>query len=283
MKLFDTDNYRFILWRKFLPWLIQNGAQKNDPHDYFLVYVRDTENTRYILKKHEGRNVVLCPMHKREDVSVSVKDISEMQAEIIHYKRNGFQAYKGIIPFAFDHYTKIITLKTGLARLKGRCISGLKADTETISRDRYNLLRLLVTDYVNQRPSRVSSGFTQREVIAMLYGTLWYKHIKNESFSRKISLLLESLVLTGDLSEEGKVYYVQGQAITTMVEYEKENQRVTHQQKMQKKITRFMFTITLSTLLIILVLLSMAGVVDLAAVWQKILQIKPLRFLMNFI
>ncbi|HAS0793261.1 hypothetical protein LN389_06735 [Enterobacter hormaechei subsp. steigerwaltii] len=95
--------------------------------------------------------------------------------------------------------------------------------------------------------------------------------------------MLESLVLTGDLSEEGKVYYVQGQAITTMVEYEKENQRVTHQQKMQKKITRFMFAITLSTLLIILVLLSMAGVVDLAAVWQKILQIKPLRFLMNFI
>lgn len=44
-----------------------------------------------------------------------------------------------------------------------------------------------------------------------------------------------------------------------------------------------MFAITLSTLLIILVLLSMAGVVDLAAVWQKILQIKPLRFLMNFI
>ena len=76
---------------------------------------------------------------------------------------------------------------------------------------------------------------------------------------------------------------MQGQAITTMVEYEKEDQRVTHQQKMQKKITRFMFAITLSTLLIILVLLSMAGVVDLAAVWQKILQIKPLRFLMNFI
>ena len=90
-------------------------------------------------------------------------------------------------------------------------------------------------------------------------------------------------MITGDLSEEGKVYYVQGQAITTMVEYEKEDQRVTHQQKMQKKITRFMFAITLSTLLIILVLLSMAGVVDLAAVWQKILQIKPLRFLMNFI
>ncbi|CAH3518282.1 hypothetical protein L348_07128 [Enterobacter sp. MGH 2] len=30
MKLFDTDNYRLILWRKFLPWLIQNGAQKKN-------------------------------------------------------------------------------------------------------------------------------------------------------------------------------------------------------------------------------------------------------------
>ncbi len=31
MKLFDTVNYRLILWRKFLPWLIQNGAQKKQP------------------------------------------------------------------------------------------------------------------------------------------------------------------------------------------------------------------------------------------------------------
>ena len=46
MKLFDTDNYRLILWRKFLPWLIQNGAQKNNPHDYFLVYLKDADNTR---------------------------------------------------------------------------------------------------------------------------------------------------------------------------------------------------------------------------------------------
>lgn len=283
MTLFNTDKFRFILWRKFLPWLLQNGAQKNDPHNYFLVYLKDADNTRYILKNRNDSNVVLCSMHKKEDISVSLAELSEMQAEIIHYKRDGFQAYKGIIPFSFDYYTRIITLKIGLARLKGCCISGLKSESETISRDRYNLLRLLVTDYVNQRPSRISSGFTQREVIAMLYGTLWYKHIKNEAFSRKIMLLLESLVITGDLSEEGKVYFVQGQAITTMVEYEKEEQRVTHQQRMEKNLTRFMFAITLSTLMIILALLAMAGIVDLTAVWQKILQIKPLRFLMNFI
>lgn len=283
MNMINISKFKLSLWRKFLPWLEENGAQKNDPHDYFLVYFKDADNTRYILKKVNDDDVVLCMMHKNEDIRKRVEEISEMQTEIIHYKRHYFQAYKGIIPFVIDHYSKVISLKTGLARLKGKCISELKSDSETISRDRYNLLRLLVTDYVNQRPSRVSSGFTQREVIAMLYGTLWYKHIKNESFSRKITLLLESLVITGDLTEEGKVYYVQGQAITSMVEYEKEDQRILHQQKMQKNITRFLFVITLSTLLMMLVLLSMAGIVDLTSLWHKILEIKPLRFLMNFI
>lgn len=64
------------------------------------------------------------------------------------------------------------------------------------------------------------------EVIALLYGTLWYKH---------------------------------------------------------KNIVRFMFVITVATLLIILVLLGMAGIVDLSAIWQKILQIKPVRFMLKFI
>ena len=45
-------------------------------------------------------------------------------------------------------------------------------------------------------------------------------------------------MITGDLSEEGKVYYVQGQAITTMVEYEKEDQRGNASAKCSKKITR---------------------------------------------
>ncbi|MNC77019.1 hypothetical protein D3C75_1288690 [compost metagenome] len=55
------------------------------------------------------------------------------------------------------------------------------------------------------------------------------------------------------------------------------------QQKMHKNIVRFMLVITVATLLIILVLLAMAGIVDLHAIWQKILHIKPVRFLLKFI
>lgn len=289
MSIININRLELFLWRKYLPLLQNNSAAKGNPHDYFSVFLKDAENNRYILKDVQGCDnaqdaaLSLSSLYQGGDSVKKLVDIPEMDAEIVHYKKNYAQTYKSIFLFALDRTLKVITLKTQLARLKGRVVSGAKSDTETISRDRFNLLRLLVASYVNQRPSRTSSGFSLDEVIALLYGTLWYKHIKNEAFRRKIKLLMESLVISGDLTENQGAYYVQGQAITTLVEYEKEDRRVSQQQKMHKNIVRFMFVITVATLLIILVLLGMAGIVDLAAIWQKILQIKPVRFMLKFI
>lgn len=289
MSIIDTNKLQLFLWRKYLPFLHHNSAAKGTPYDYFSVFFKDSDNNRYILKEihitDNGQNgyVSLSSLYQTSEINKKLIDIPEMDAELVHYKKNYTQRYTGIIAFAIDRTLKIVTLKSQIARLKGKVVSGTEATTETISRDRFNLLRLLVASYVNQRPSRTSSGFSQDEVIALLYGTLWYKHIKNEAFRRKIKLLLESLVISGDLTETQGGYYVQGQAITTLVEYEKENRRVSQQQKMHKNIVRFMFVITVATLLIILVLLGMAGIVDLTAIWQKILQIKPIRFMLKFI
>ena len=289
MSIIDTNKLQLFLWRKYLPFLHHNSAAKGTPYDYFSVFFKDSDNNRYILKEihitdnEQNSYVSLSSLFQTSEINKKFIDIPEMDAELVHYKKNYTQRYTGIIAFAIDRTLKIVTLKSQFARLKGKVVSGTKATTETISRDRFNLLRLLVASYVNQRPSRTSSGFSQDEVIALLYGTLWYKHIKNEAFRRKIKLLLESLVISGDLTETQGGYYVQGQAITTLVEYEKEDRRVSQQQKMHKNIVRFMFVITVATLLIILVLLGMAGIVDLTAIWQKILQIKPIRFMLKFI
>ncbi|WP_212025513.1 hypothetical protein [Citrobacter portucalensis] len=279
------NKIQLFLWRKYLPWLQRNGAEKGTPHDYYSVFIQDTTNTRYRFKTLQGdqHTLVLSVLLQETEVNKDIADLKEMEPEIVHYKKNYSLRYNSIILFALDHTLKIITLKTAIARIKGWLVSGLKSDKETISRDRFNLLRLLVAHYVNQRPSRTSSGFSRDEVITLLHGTLWYKHIKNESFRRKITLLLESLVITGDLTERQGSYYVEGQAITTLVEHEKEERRVLQQQKMHKNIVRFMLVITVATLLIILVLLAMAGIVDLHAIWQKILQIKPVRFLLKLI
>jgi len=289
MSIINPDKIQLFLWRKYLPWLYRHSAAKSTPYDYYSVFFKDADNNRYILKEvHDNDTgqdgyLSLSSLYQNGDINKKIVDIPEMDAEIIHHRKYYSQPYKSIIAFAIDRALKIVTLKTHISRLKGRVVSEAKSDTETISRDRFNLLRLLVASYVNQRPSRTSSGFSHDEVIALLYGTLWYKHIKNEAYSRKLKLLLESLVISGDLTEKQGNYYVQGQAITTLVEYEKENRRFSQQQKIHKNIVRFMFVITVAILLIILVLLSMAGIVDLSVIWQKILQIKPVRFMLKFI
>ncbi|EAW0724324.1 hypothetical protein BKF00_04485 [Salmonella enterica] len=277
------------LWRYNLPFLVANSADKETPHDYYSVFLRDAENERYIFQAVRDdeaigeEKLVLSALLKGESVEKKIDTLPELESEIVHYKKNHFLKYQNIFIFTLDRYLKIITLKNALARMKGKLVSSLKSDRETITSDRFNLLQLLVANDIHQRPSRVASGFSQDEVITLLYGTLWYKHLYNESFRRKIRLLLESLVLTGDLTETQGRYYVQGQAITTLVEHQKEEKRVTQQQKMHRNIVRFMLVITVSTILIILVLLAMAGIIDLHAVWQKILEIKPVRFLLKFI
>lgn len=276
-------------WLKYLPWLSLHGASRGIHYDYFSVFFKDAKNTRYALNSIEKSSdtnqdsILLTPLPHGVLVKKNIHEIIEMEPEIIHFKVNYKLNYKSIFAFAIDHHLKIITLKTILARIKGSILSGLKSDVETISSDRYQLLRLLVAQHVNQRPSRSSSGFRIDEVISLLYGTLWYKHIKNESFRRRIKLLLESLVISGDLTEKDEVYFVQGQSVTTLVEYEKEEKRAVLQQKMHINIIRFMLVITIATLLIIMVLLAMAGIIDLHAIWQKIIQIKPVRFLLKII
>ncbi len=72
-------------------------------------------------------------------------------------------------------------------------------------------------------------------MIELLYGRLWYKHIRNESFQYKVTLLMESLALSGELAEERGRYIVQGKAITTLVEYEKEQRHARQQEKNSAK------------------------------------------------
>ncbi|HDG1669838.1 TPA: hypothetical protein PFE31_004135 [Kluyvera ascorbata] len=278
-----------MLWRKYLPYLISNNTTCGKVYDYYSVFFKDVENHRYTLldsqEELNAKSLQNVQLLSREGTRLTktINEIAVMEPEIVHYKKNHSMNYNSILLFAIDKNIKIITLKTSIARMKGRLVSGLTANSETISRDRYNLLRLLIENSIHQLPSRQSPGVSVDEVVAMLYGKLWYQHIKNESFRRKMKLLLDSLVVTGDVVVDNALYYVQAQAITTVVEYEKEARRLTQQHKMHKNIVRFMLVMTIATILIILVLLDMAGIVDLHLIWQKVLEIKPVRFMLKFI
>ncbi|MCS2152424.1 hypothetical protein ACIPMZ_15900 [Scandinavium goeteborgense] len=275
-------------WKKRLPMLVAKGARSGNPYDYYAVHLVDVDRNRYQLVGYKHRAVTLARWDYDEgryldERRISVAELDAMQAEIIHHRSYGPVSFPGILGFSFSYRTRFAYLKTLFSRGKGKLVSTFFANKELKSRDRIALLNLLVNEYIQQRPSRLHAGVLIDEVIEMLYGKLWYKHIRNEEFRRKVRLLLKSLIITGDLAQKDERYYVQPQSVATIVEFEKEERRVEQQDKMQRNFVRLMIVITASTALITLALLGLAGVIDLHKVWETLSNLNPFSILMKLI
>ncbi|MBU9843552.1 hypothetical protein [Rahnella ecdela] len=279
---------KISLWKKLLPLFITHSINKGDPYNYYMVYFYDITRARFILSGYENEEVVLQQWDSAVQTwsktsIVPVSKINEFESEIIHYRRNGSILFYSITSFYINQYTRFTYAKNLLDRIRGRLTSDFYAKREVKSRDRIALLNLMIKEYIWQKPSHPHAGMRITDIIDMLYGKLWYKHIRNEEFRRKVTLILQSLVITEDLTQKDERYYVQGKSITTVVEHEKEERRNSQYVKIQKNILRLMLIITFSTLVVTVAILSQAGIVDLHNIWEYIINIKPLRFLLKII
>lgn len=276
------------LWRKNLPLFVSTGAATENPYNYYAVYFVDTQRLRYLLAGETQDGVILQKWIPEQhaysqNVTVPVSELDAMEAQIVHYRRKASLSFDSIILFTFNRYMRIAYIKNAISRGKGRFMSALFAKKEVKSRDRITLLNLLVNEYIVQRPAKTNSGFSTEEVVELVYGKLWYKHIRSEEFSRKVTLLLQSLAITEDLNFIDNRYFVQGKSIATIVTWEKDERRDAQQLKMQKNIVRLMLIITASTLMITLAILAQAGIVNLPHLWEVISQLKPMRVLFKLI
>ncbi|WP_434642858.1 hypothetical protein ACMYSK_10740 [Klebsiella sp. I138] len=281
-------NVKARLWSKFLPQFVEKNDRTGAPYDYYAVYFSDVSRQRFQLTGFNGRDIDVESLSASagdvpRKVQFPVSRLLEMDNEIVSHKKYGKISFSSIFSYAINHYLHFLDIKTFFLRGKGSLVSTFFRERELKSQERVLLLRLIVNEFVKRRPSSPAAGITLDEVIELLYGRLWYKHIRNEQFQYKIMLLIESLVLSGDLAVEHGRYIVQGNAIATLVEYEKEERRSQQQEKIQRNMVRLMLIITAATVLITLALLGLAGVIDLHKIWQDILQIKPVRVLFKLI
>ena len=290
MLLSKINTQEIKLWVRFIPLFTKDFNFNNeDPNNYFSVYFRDAEDTRYLLagSKYdhlkEIQYVLLLDTKLNNVIEFDLFAIVKMKCEIIHYKVKSSSVYYSIMAFTLDRYTKVLFLKNMISKGKGGIISLVTSNTQSLSHNRCAILKIMLNEHIKLRPSRQTNGFGEHDILSIIYGRLWYKHIRQEEYKVKLRLLLDSLVLTGDLSEFDGIYYIQGKSINTIVDYEKELYLSKHQSKVQNNIFRLTIVLTALLAIIILVLLALAGIVDLENVWSKVLEIKPVRFLMKFI
>lgn len=280
--------FKNTLWAYFLPMFVAGDAKSGKTYNYYGVYFSDVNQGKYQLANVINRNVILEKWHPEqhsyiEKINFRINDIESMNVEIIHWRKHGPLRFDSIVLFAVSYFTRFAYVKNLITRVKNRVLSPFSHHQEMKGLERIMLLHMLVNEYVQQSPEKTHSGVTTDEVIDLLYGTLWYQHIKNETFRRKIFLLLQSLTITEDLKlSEGK-YYIQGKAISTIVSWEADERRNKQQLKTQQNINRLMLIITASTLMITLAILAQAGIVNLHHLWAYLSQLKPVRVLFKLL
>ncbi|MDE9613083.1 hypothetical protein NFK58_12215 [Citrobacter portucalensis] len=257
-------------------------------YNYYGVYFSDVKQEKYQFVSLNGKNVVLEKWHAEqhayvEKINLPLNDLEKMNVEIIHWRKQGPLRFDSIFLFTISYFTRIAYVKNMFARAKSRVFSTFSSSRELTGLDRIMLLQVLVNEYVHQSPQKTHTGVTCEEVIDLLYGTLWYKHIKNEDFRRKVFLLLQSLVITEEIKFNDEKYYIQGKAISTIVSWESEDKREKQQIRIQRNISRLMLVITASTLMITLAILTQAGLINLHNLWEHLTQLKPIRVLFKLI
>lgn len=276
------------LWRYFLPRFTLKNHVDDQVYNYYGVYFSDVKQEKYQLVNLRGKNVVLEKWHAEqhaymEKINLPLNDIEKMNVEIIHWRKQGPLRFNSIFLFAINYFTRIAYAKNALARAKSNLFFSFASNRALNGLDRIMLLQMLVNEYVHQSPEKTHTGVTCDEVIDLLYGTLWYKHIKNEDFRRKVFLLLQSLVITEDVRFSDEKYYIQGKAISTIISWESEDKREKQQIRIQKNISRLMLVITASTLMITLAILAQAGLINLHNLWVHLTQLKSIRVLFKLI
>lgn len=77
----NISDKKRALWLKYLPWFSQNSARKGTPYDYFSVFFKDADNTRYVLHAFEEHQdihqseILLTPLHTGKPIKKSINEL----------------------------------------------------------------------------------------------------------------------------------------------------------------------------------------------------------------
>ncbi|MEG0971031.1 MAG: hypothetical protein RSE47_07990, partial [Acidaminococcaceae bacterium] len=118
------------LWIYFLPSFISKSKASIETYNYYSVYFSDVKQEKYVLSKVIGKSVVLEKWNKeiksystRE--SFSITELEMMNAEIVHWVKNGPLRFDSILSFSINYFTRIAYIKSSISRTKSRISSKL--------------------------------------------------------------------------------------------------------------------------------------------------------------
>lgn len=183
---------------------------------------------------------------------LSFEELENLNLEIVHYYGLTDIRFKTPKAFLLHRITRIIYLRVQINRFIKALSQALFNRKDLVRIQRIELLRVLVQLYSEEKREHISA----LQIMMHMYGMKWALHPHGDSKYRKLRLILDSFVKSGELINHGDGYRVMGKAIVTLDEYE-ESERRHHQNVNLQRI------IVLLTLVIVIFAAIQADIIKL--------------------
>ena len=256
--MFKHEVYNF-----FLPKIIAKTSNKSIPRSgekgkkvncYTIAIDRD-ESPLYLVTGYKDKKLKVLEWDGKSyenEHTIRLSEIDKYEFRITHYYGLTDIYFRNIFSFTWNYITKFIYIKIRLINFISSINQYFFNKKKLITIKRMELLELMLNDQLNSD----KDGIDIYDLMTKLYSIRWMNHPSKEDQKRKLNMYLDSLVESGDLLKEKRVYTVLGKAISTMERYEEEERRHVAAVKLQRKM------VLLTSILVILAMLT-SGLIKL--------------------
>lgn len=210
-----------IIRRKPAPDTIPRSGEAEDKRDYYMAVVRgmavgthlivDSYNTKGVTGRLFGQSIPLEPQ------TITWDELEKLNLEITYYLGPCDFKYASHWKFLWAHIFKWPQLYRVGQRLRQLVFNRKKL----VRVDRISALRHLVEQRIGKRDARSSPV----QLLAEMHTFRAFHHPSREEQLAYSTLLMDSLVASGDLSNDQGSYKVTPKALVTLAQHDEDNRR----------------------------------------------------------
>jgi hypothetical protein len=222
--------------------------------DMKLMWFEKDEEPWLIVESREGDDLICSTWNGKihtGETRYPIGQFVDQQFKVKHYVGPSTVYYDSLSDYARGYYVKIPYLKILLARGFERAGTVLYNRRRLVVGQRLDLVTFMI-----EQAAEGKLAFSPIDLMTDMHSIRWITHPDGESAQGRLSLYLNSLVDTGELSKRDHEYYLTGYALKLVEER-------SEQERKHKQGIRIQVLIALLTLVTAILAIVQAGVIRL--------------------
>jgi hypothetical protein len=219
----------------------------------FLVFLYDKKTPYMVLETIDSNIIKGLEWNGNKyttSIEINFSDINRYNVRILHYYGLNNIEYNSLYSYIFLGLTKFEKLRCNIVDLYHKSAQFIYNKKQLATIDRIRLLRTIIDISIKSEFQKFSFLYLMEN----LYTLRWISHPEGDIHEKRIELLLDSFVKSGEIEKvDHNEYIATGKAIISLSEYEEQERRHKENATLQKWLIFFTFLfVVVSTIQIII-------------------------------